>query len=89
MLCCALIALFAGQPAVLAAAVRARLFPRFAAVAPSSAPLWRNRAAALAITIAMEGVVLGASGTFGYLALSQSDLPYGVARICSVFRAGP
>jgi hypothetical protein len=84
MLCCALIALFAGQPAVLWAAIRARLFlptlPLFKAVAI------RGAIGASFLLIA-ELTLLGAVGLLGAAELQQSAArPFSAPfynRICS------
>jgi hypothetical protein len=84
MLCCALIALFAGQPAVLWAAIRARLFfptqPLVKAIAV------RGAIGASFVLIA-ELTLLGGVGMLGEAELQQSaarpiSAPF-YSRICS------
>lgn len=88
MLCCALIALLSGQPAVFLAAVRARLF--------TGAPLglwhfFRTRALGLSIAVLAEVTVLGAGGTIGYVGWKQArlatEVPAGFVHrtLCSIF----
>ena len=88
MLCCALIALLSGQPAVFLAAVRARLFMGHAA---GSWRFLRPRALGLSVAIVAELALLGTGSAIAYAGFTHAQLnaPAGLLHraICSIFPA--
>jgi len=89
MLCCALIALFAGQPAVLVAAIKARLFSTVPGGTMSLA--LRGRMFGIAIAAMAEIAIVGTGGVFGYFAIDNAHVSSAAmffpAHICRVLSA--